>query len=130
MSRENVDYVRRRTEAWNAGDLEFLVSRLPSDAEWAVAAEHPDARTLRGPEEIGAYLRDWASTMPGLQYSATEYLDADDAVVTLGSVSGVAGERGPEVTVALAFVTRFVDGVPVRTEEYLDPADALAAAGL
>ena len=129
MSQDNVEIVRRSQEAWNAGDLDVFVSIGPPDAEWVIAEENPNARTLRGPDEIIAYLRDWADTMPGLRYEVEERIDAGDAVVSLGTVAGRIGD-GPEIRVKLAFVSYFESGMPVRTEEYLNPAKALEAVGL
>lgn len=130
MSRENVDYVRRSQEAWNGGDISTFLAAAPADVEWVIAEENPNARTLRGPEEIAAYLSDWASTMPGLRFEVAEYVDAGDAVVSLGTVTGRAGGGGPEISVQLATVTYFNRGIPVRVEEYLDPKRAREAAGL
>ena len=67
--------------------------------------------------------------MPGLRYDATKHIDIGNAVVSLGSVSGRVRD-GPEISVALAFVTYFEQGLPVRTEEYLNPDEALEAVGL
>jgi ketosteroid isomerase-like protein len=130
MSQENVEIVRRAQEAWNLGDLDTLLSLGPPDAEWVIAEENPNARTLRGPAEILAYLSDFAETMPGLRFDVAERIDAGDAVVSLGTVSGRAGEDGPEISVRLATVTYFDGPVPVRTEEYLDPRKALETVGL
>jgi ketosteroid isomerase-like protein len=130
MSQENVEYVRRMVEAYGRGDFDTALASTPDDAEWVIAEENPNARTLRGPDEIRAYVRDWQETLGAMRYDIVELIDAGDAVVCLGKVSGRAGNDGPEVTVALATVTYFRDGVPVRTHEFLDAADALEAAGL
>jgi ketosteroid isomerase-like protein len=130
MSQKNVEFVRRAQEAWNQGDLDTLLSLGPPDAEWVIAEENSNARTLRGPTEILAYLRDFAETMPGLRFDVAERIDTGNAVVSVGTVSGRAGEDGPEVSVRLATVTYFDGAVPVRTEEYLDPRKALEAVGL
>lgn len=129
MSKENLETVRRSHEAWQRGGIEALVADLSPDAEWVIAEENPNARTLRGREEIVAYFSDWADTMQGLRYDVADLIDAGQTVVTLGSVRGRAGEDGPEVSVRLAFVTYFKDGLAVRTEEYLDPDKAIEAAG-
>ncbi|HEY7629646.1 MAG TPA: nuclear transport factor 2 family protein [Thermoleophilaceae bacterium] len=130
VSEETLDLVRRTTEAWNRGDVDSVAANLSPDAEWEVAENNPDARTLRGRDEIRAYLADWRDTIVGLHYEATQVLDAADAVVQVGVMTGHIGEGGPALTAELCFVTRFVDGEAVRTEEYLDAEDALAAAGL
>jgi ketosteroid isomerase-like protein len=117
-------------DAWNRGDLDAMLAHTPPDAEWVISEENPSARTLRGPAEIRAYLEDWRDTVQELRFEVSERLDAGDIVVTIGTMSGRAGHDGPEITTALALVTRFRDGVPVRTEEYLDVERALEAARL
>jgi uncharacterized protein len=102
MSQENVEIVRRGLEAYSQGDFDAALADTPVDAEWEIAAENPNARTLRGPDEIRAYFRDWQETLSGLRYEIDELVDAGDAVVCLGRVTGRAGNDGPEVTVALA----------------------------
>ena len=131
MGDPEITTTSRIEDAWNRGDLDEMLADTPPDAEWVVAEENPDARTLRGPAEIRAYLEDWRSTVYGLRFEPTERHDAGDAVVTVGTISGRAGsEDGPEVTVPLAIVTRFENSHVVRTEEYLDVTRAFAAAGL
>jgi ketosteroid isomerase-like protein len=130
MSQADVEHVRRVLEAWNRHDFDAFLAMTPEDAEWVIAEENPNARTLHGRDQIGAYLRDWLDTMANLRVEASDYIDAGDAVVTLGTVSGQAGVDGPDVTVEIAVVTRFADGRPMRTEEYLSTRQALEAVGL
>ena len=131
VSEENVERIKQVEAAFNRGDLDAMVELLSADAEWEISENNPAARTLHGREEIRAYIEDWRDTVGGLHYHGTRYIDAGDAVVQVGTMTGRAGQDGPELTVPLAFVTRFSDdGVPLRTEEYLDPAEALAAAGV
>jgi ketosteroid isomerase-like protein len=129
VSEENVRTMQQVEAAFNRGDLDDMVAHLAIDAEWEISENNPAARTLHGREEIRAYLEDWRDTVRGLYYRAIRYIDAGDAVVQVGTMTGRAGEDGPELTVPLAFVTHFGDdGVPMRTEEYLDVEQALAAA--
>lgn len=130
VSEANVELIQGVEAAFNRGDIEAMLGHLSPEAEWEIAENNPAARTLHGTEEIRAYLEDWRDTVQGLHYTASRYIDAGDAVVQVGTISGQAGLDGPELTVPLAFVTRFRDGVAVRTEEYLDPARALEAAGV
>jgi ketosteroid isomerase-like protein len=131
VSEENVERIKQVEAAFNRGDLDAMVGYLAPDAEWEVSENNPAARTLHGRDEILAYLADWRDTVRGLFYRGTRYIDAGDAVAQVGTMTGRAGEDGPELTIPLAFVTRFSDdGVPVRTEEYLDVEQALEAAGV
>jgi len=131
VGREQIEVVNRSLDAWNRGDVDAIVSESAPDGEYAIAERNPNARLLRGREEIADYLRDWHDTVHGLHYELEELRDAGETVVVLGKMSGRAGsDDGPEITAELAFVLRFDGTVVVRTEEYLDGRDALAAAGL
>jgi ketosteroid isomerase-like protein len=130
VSEANVSVIRQVEAAFNRGDLDAMLALLSPDVEWEISENNPAARTLHGRDEIRAYLEDWLDTMKGLHYEASRYMDVGDAVVQIGTVTSRVRDGGSELTVPLAFVTRFRNGVPVRTEEYLDVERALAAAGL
>jgi ketosteroid isomerase-like protein len=131
VGREQIEIVKRALDAWNRGDVDAMVAEASPDGEYAIAEQNPNARLLHGRDEIADYLRDWLDTIHGLHYEAGEMRDAGGAVVVLGTMSGrVGAEDGPELTAELAFVLRFDGDVVVRTEEYLDHRQALAAAGL
>src|SRR5256885_6171146 len=131
VGREQIEIVKRALDAWNRGDVDAMVVDTAPDSEYAIAEQNPNARLLRGREEIADYLRDWLDTVNGLHYEIDELRDAGDAVVVLGTMTGrVGSDDGPELTADLGFVLRLEGNVVVRTEEYLDLPDALAAAGL
>jgi ketosteroid isomerase-like protein len=129
VSEANVGVIRQIEAAFNRGDVDAMLAHLSPDAEWEISENNPAARTLHGHDEIRAYLEDWLDTVKGLHYEANRYVDAGDAVVQIGTMTSRVRDAGSELTVPLAFVTRFRDGVPVRTEEYLDVEQALVAAG-
>jgi ketosteroid isomerase-like protein len=130
MGELEVKAIREIEAAFNRGDIGAMVACLASDAEWEIAEANPSARTLHGQAEIRAYLEDWRDTVQGLHYEGERYIDAGDVVVQVGTMTARPSAGGAELTVPLAFVSRFRDGVPVRTEEYLDVDAALEAAGL
>jgi hypothetical protein len=130
VSEQNVELARRVQDAFNRGDLDGMLAQMSPDTEWQISENNPAARTLRGRDEIRAYLEDWRDTVHGLHYDVARYIDAGDSVVQVGTMTGRAGHGGPALTVPLAFVTYFEDCVPVRTEEYLDVPAALEAAGV
>jgi ketosteroid isomerase-like protein len=128
VSRERIEMIEGSLDAWNRGDLDAVFEFTGPQIEWMIAEENPDARTLTNRDEIRAYFADWRATLKGLRYETTEYLEAGDCLVSLGTVSGQMGSA--ELNVGLNLVVRFADGVPVRIEEYLDVGRALAAVGL
>jgi ketosteroid isomerase-like protein len=126
-----MEAVQRSLEAWNRGDVDAMLTRVTDESEYAIAELNPNARLLRGRDEIAAYLRDWLDTVSGLHYEAYDIRDVGETVLVLGTMTGrVGADDGPELTAELAFVLRFDGDVVARTEEYLDASDAVAAAGL
>jgi len=128
VSREHLEAVQRSLAAWNRGDVDGMLTQVTDDTEYAIAEQNPNARLLRGREELAAYLRDWLDTVRGLHYEALEMREADETVLVLGTMTGrVGSEDGPELTAELSFVLRFDGDVVVRGEEYLDAHQAVAA---
>ncbi len=103
---------------------------LAPDVQWVIAREHPEARTLVGREAVTEYRRSWQSTMPNMRFELDRALDCGDAVVGIGAVAGTGAGSRADVRVPLAIVYRFRDGLIAEAREYLDPAEALKAAGL
>ena len=68
MGREQIEVVRRSLDAWNRGDVDAMVAEAAPDSEYAISELNPNARLLRGREEIADYLRDWHDTVYGLHY--------------------------------------------------------------
>jgi ketosteroid isomerase-like protein len=56
MSQENVEVVRRTTEAVIRGDDDF-VEAFDADVEWTTAADEPDPQTYRGIEGVRSLVR-------------------------------------------------------------------------
>ena len=128
VGQAEIEMIERSVDAWNRGDVGGVFDVAGPGLEWMIAEENPEARTLQGIEEVRDYLADWRGTVQGLRYDTTEYVDAGDCVVSLGTATGQMGSA--ELKVGLNLLVRFADGVPVRIEEYLDVDRALEAAGL
>jgi ketosteroid isomerase-like protein len=116
----NADYVRGWIDAWNRGEIEALIAEASPDVEWVVTREHPDATTHRGPEAVGAYLRDWISTMPDLRIEIAELEETANKVMVVLLLTGTGSGSGATTEVRTAMISTFRDGKPVRTEEFLD----------
>jgi uncharacterized protein len=130
MSHENVQIVRRSNALTNDGDLDAAFRLLHPDIEWVIAREHPDARTLIGREAVAQYQRDWQEALPDVRFELDRAVDIDDKVVGVGTVRGAGMGSGADVQVPIALLFTLRDGKIARVEEYLDPSEALEAAGL
>ncbi len=58
MSEENVELVRHAYEAWNRGDLEWLLNHTTPASEFRTAPLFPDAEALYQGQE-GFTFADW-----------------------------------------------------------------------
>jgi ketosteroid isomerase-like protein len=114
------EYIRAWVEGWNRGDLDALIAEASPDIEWVVTREHPDATTHVGVDAVSAYLRDWLSTMPGLQVEIAELQERGDRVLVILRLTGTGAGSGAATEVQTAMISTFRGGRPFRTEEYLD----------
>jgi ketosteroid isomerase-like protein len=130
MSEANVAWIRAQNEVFNRGDLEAWAEAFGSDHEWVTVREHPQASIHKGPEALRAYIGDWHEMMGDMQVDEGEIIDAGEQVAMIGRVRGRGTGSGAEVEVVVAFVTTFRDERPIRTEEFLDPAEARRAVGI
>jgi ketosteroid isomerase-like protein len=129
MSGANVEAVRAMLER-GADEFETALAELGDNVEWVIAKEHPNARTLRGREQIVGYLEEWAGMLDDLRFDVDEYRDGGDHVVAIGNARGTGKGGGVPVDVPLTLVYTFDASEVVRVEEFLDADQALAAAGM
>jgi ketosteroid isomerase-like protein len=130
MSRENVEIVRRQVAALNRGDWEASLEGIDPGIEWVVAREHPASRTIHGLDELRAYRQDWGQMLGALRFESERIIDRGDVVISIGRISGTGAGSGAATEVPIGFVLRFRDGSVIKVEEFLDPGEALEAAGL
>ena len=132
MSQENVEIVRRLTEALNARDLDrYYIEFFDLEVEWQTSREDPDAATHRGRQAYKRYLEQWIDSFDGLHADVEEYIGAaDDRVFTWSRFTGRGRASGAPADWYLAIIFTIRDGKVVRGEEYFDRDEALEAAGL
>jgi ketosteroid isomerase-like protein len=134
VSQENVEVVRRQTEAWQRDDLETWLSTIDPDVEWLTAVERdlgPAGQTYRGLDGVRELWNLWRTEFVDFWVETGDYRDLrDERVLQLthmrfrGPASGILVES----QLALLFTLR--DGKIVRSEDYLNHQDALKAVGL
>jgi ketosteroid isomerase-like protein len=93
-------------------------------------AKHPASRTVRGLDELLAYRQDWSQMLGELRFESERIIEGDDVVVSIGRISGTGAGSGAATEVPIGFVLRFRAGSVIKVEEFLDPDEALEAAGL
>jgi ketosteroid isomerase-like protein len=133
MSQENVELVKRAVDAINRGDAEALVAELDPEVEWhgAILMAMGGTQTVyRGHEGVREWLRDLYETLSDFQAEYPEIRDLGDRAVAIGRVRARGAASEAEIESPHGTVTDFKDGKAIRVRTYLDPNEALKAAGL
>ena len=117
--------------AWNEGDIRRAYSALPEDFEFQLASTWPNARPLRGPDEVVEFFEDFQETFPGVQTEVPEFIEADERTMIVGfRVIGTGRRSGVGTAMEIWQVWEVGEGmVPVRVTEFPDRGAALDAAG-
>jgi ketosteroid isomerase-like protein len=134
MSKENVEAFKRGIDAMNRGDVEGVLRELHPSVEFHMALQElvgGEAAVYRGHEGVREYFRDIDEAFAEVELDYTEIHDLGDRVFATGSFR-TRGRQSGAVTespvAALVDVDAASKGTRVLT--YLDPKDALKAAGL
>lgn len=123
MSKENVDLIRSLYEAFDAGDVEGVLSRMSPDIVWNEAENFPyaDGNPYIGPDAVleGVFSRclgEW----DGFGVVVDEILDAGETVVVLGRYVGAYKATGRSQRTQLVHVWRVASGKAVAFQQFVD----------
>ena len=132
MSQENVEIVRRIVEAAVEGRWEESARQLDADTKLhGTVGGLTEGSVWRGPEEIReVFEQEDAEAWDERRLQAEEFIDAGDRVVVLLHEFRRGKGSGVEMETDTAVVYEVRDGRVVRTQGYMDRAQALEAAGL
>ena len=137
MSQENVELVRRASEALNqaiANDDLTPVLRdfLDRDIYWrAVEGAIDDVGGMRGHDAVRRYFEDWSDGFDDLTLAPQEVVEVDDERVMVGQrLSGRAKHTGIETELTFFVIYTIREGRFVEAREYVTREEALEAAGL
>jgi ketosteroid isomerase-like protein len=133
MSQKNVEAFKRFADANNRRDVEALLEELDADVEWQSAVLGSlggEATVHRGHDGVREMLRDLYEAFSEFRVEFSDIRDLGDRVVAIGRWITRGEESGVETTPPLASVVDFKDGKAIRVRSYLDPNEALEAAGL
>jgi ketosteroid isomerase-like protein len=134
MSQENVEAFKRATAAVNRRDVEGFLDGLDPEVVWPrpaiLVSLGGEATVYRGHEGIREVLRDVYDALAELHVEYPEIRDLGDRLVAIGRLRARGTESGATTESAVVTVTDFRNGKAVRIRTYLDPKEALEAAGL
>jgi ketosteroid isomerase-like protein len=126
MSQENVEIVRRFTEAYIRGDHAGALSYLASEIVYETGQELP----ARQPDELPAIWKRWEAEWERIELTPEEYIDGGDQVVMAVRYTGRGRASGIEFEDRLFEVHTVRDGKISRKRDFKTRAKALEAAGL
>jgi ketosteroid isomerase-like protein len=133
MSQENVEAFKRGLEAGNRGDVETLLEILDPEVAWQSALHSllgGEATVYRGHDGIREMLRDLEEAFDEIHGEFAEIRDLGDRLLAIGRLRNRGKGSGAEVESPVAYVVEFKNRKAIRVRTYLDPKEALEAAGL
>jgi uncharacterized protein len=130
MTESEVETVRGGYEAFNRGDIDWMVEHMDPDIAWEDAAKVPDARIYRGVDEVRRYLESFFRHWKDLRDEVEDVREGRDGIVACVRLVARGRTSGAEVDASMAHLHQLRDGLGVRVRVYFDRAAALADAGL
>jgi ketosteroid isomerase-like protein len=132
MSEENVEVVRRNTDAFSRGDFDGFMEDWAPDAvvDWS-NSRGPDASVYRGQDEIRAFAERFSEAFEEIRIDLVdEPVEVKDGLVLAENVTYLRGREGVEVQARSAWLVTFRDGEQTSLTLYQTKREALEAAGL
>src|SRR4051794_8770245 len=133
MSEENAEAFKRGLDAGNRRDIESFLETLDPEVEWhpgLAALLEGEATVYRGREEVREMFQDLFEAFADLRFEISEIRDLGDRVLAVGEMRGRGTESGVEIESPWAYLIQFRNGKATHVRTYLDPKEALEAAGL
>lgn len=130
VSAGNVTIVERAIDAFNRGDAEGFAGLATADLEWTTGLGAIEGEVFHGRDGVLTYFARLDSAWEEFRLLASEYRDLGEVVVVLGRLEGRGRGGGVPVDSPVGTVWDLRDGRIRRLRSYLDPAAALAVAGL
>ncbi|MFI5121598.1 MAG: nuclear transport factor 2 family protein [Vicinamibacteria bacterium] len=133
MSQENVEIVRRVADAYNRREVGAMLDELHPEIEWYPWLQVQlggEATVYRGHQGVREGIRDGDEAFSEIQAQPSEVRDLGERVVAIGRLRARGKESGALTESAIAWIVEFKSGKVIRVREYLEPKEALEAAGL
>ena len=133
MSEENVEAFKRGIAAWNREDIDATLEVFDPEVQWRPAVPRllgGGTAVYRGRHDVREWLQELDETIAELRIEISEIRDLGERVLAVGQLRGHGRESGAEVESPIGYVVEFKNGNVIRIDDYLDPEEALEAAGL
>jgi ketosteroid isomerase-like protein len=133
MSQENVEAFKRGAEAYNRRDVDALLKELDPEVEWHSALLIPfggEATVSRGHDGVLEVLGEVYEALAEIHLDYSQIRDLGDRIVGIGRIRTRGKQSGVVTEMAFGTVADMKNGKTIRVWTYLDPQEALEAAGL
>jgi ketosteroid isomerase-like protein len=134
MSHETIALINRGLEAYNRRDVDALLEYLDPEIEWYPVLPRMlggTATVYRGHAGMRQFFKDVDDSLANVHVEYSEIRDlGDDRAVAIGWIRSRGRASGVETESPVAAVYDLRDGKALRIRTYLDPKEALEAAGL
>ena len=129
MSGENVEIVRRSTDAYSRRDLDAWLAEWAPDAvlDWS-NSRGLEAGVYRGHEEIRAVVERFLAAFEELRIDLIDPVEVEDGVVVAENLAYLRGRDGIEVQARSAFLITIEGGQTTSLTLYQTKREALEAA--
>jgi ketosteroid isomerase-like protein len=131
MSEENVEIVRGALEAYGRGNVDEMLSYVDSSIEFHSAIiGGTEGNIYQGHEGFRSWLADSSEVFEKLEIDLNDLRDLGDRVIGFGRIRARGRESGLELDSPTGWVFTVRGGKVTKAEGFLNPADAMEAAGL
>jgi ketosteroid isomerase-like protein len=133
MSQENVKIARAAFEAWNAGELQDVLSHFHPELVYHPRVDEPDPSPHVGRDAYERLVYGFVDSFSEVTFEVLEVIDAGDHVIAstvLHAVLRGQGSASAGVSETYVFVYKLRDGLVVEGWEYRTKQEALEAGGL
>jgi len=133
MSEENVETFKRGAEAYNRRDVDALLKTLDPEVEWHSALLIPfggEATVSRGHDGVRDLLVEVDEALAEIHLDYSEIRDLGERIVGIGRIRTRGKQSGAVTEMPFGTVTDMKKGMAIRIWTFLDPQEALEAAGL
>lgn len=131
MTSGGADLVHELAAALNAGDFERLTQVMDPDVvQYGTRGGIDQDRIVRGREAVLAYWEEVGEAWESQTFEPERIIEAGDVIVVLWHETARIRDSDLEVESGTASLVKVDDGKVVELRGYMDPDEALRAAGL
>ena len=132
MSQENVELIRRATDAYNRRDTDAMLEDWAPDAvlDWSNARTF-EARVYRGHDEIRTFMEEFLAAWDEVRIEIVDGpVEVEAGILVTENITYLRGRDGIEVRARSAWLNTIRDGEQTSLTLYQTKQEALEAAGL